>query len=263
MKVPVLLPGGRPVVIVGVGLLCPAGVGAAALAPGRPGPVPGFSARDHIADRKALKLMTRAVQLGVSGVGLALGAVPGWEQVPPERRALYVGASPQAGDPDDLQPALAAATGPDGFSLDRFAEAGVPLIHPLWLVRGLSNNVLGFASAIWDLQGTNANYCDGPTGGWAALHEGARAVAEGRAELCVAGGADALVEAAPLLGVPCGEGAAFVVFAAGEGAGAPVSLDPADHADPAAELGVLGAATGPVAVARALLARAAAGTAPA
>jgi hypothetical protein len=256
MKVPVLLSGGRPVVIVGVGLLCPAGMGAAALAPGRPGAVPGFSARDHIADRKALKLMTRAVQLGVSGVGLALAAVPGWDATPPARRALYVGASPQAGDPDDLQPALTAATGPDGFSLARFADAGVPLIHPLWLVRGLSNNVLGFASAIWDLQGTNANYCDGPAGGWAALHEGAHAVAEGRADLCIAGGADALVEAGPLLGVAGGEGAAFVVFAPGTGEGAPVSLHPAAHVDPSGELGVLGAATGPVAVARALLARA-------
>jgi len=140
--------------------------------------------------------------------------------------------------------------GPNGFDMQRYAADGYPLIHPLWLVRGLSNNIIGFAAAIYDIQGVNANYCDGPQGGWNALREGALAVAEGRADMVVAGGADAWAGAEPLLGgAPCGNGAGFVVFRPGK----PDILDrmPVDGGvDEHESLGFLGAASGPVAFCR-------------
>jgi 3-oxoacyl-[acyl-carrier-protein] synthase II len=248
----------RPVRVTGVGLICPAGIGLEGSRGGRPGEVPGFEGRAYIQNRKNLKLMTRAVQLGVSAVRLALTEDASWENVRPERRGLFVGSSPQTGDPDDLRPALAAAIGPQGrFELGRFATEGIPLIHPLWLVRGLSNNVLGFASAIHDLQGVNMNYCHGEEGGWLALQEGFWAVAEGRADLVVAGGADSLVEIAPLLGGrKCGEGAAFVVFAVDSDERGPnggFQLDRTRLTADEHHLGFLGAATWPVALARELL----------
>ncbi len=246
---------GRPVVIAGIGLLCPAGVGAQGAMGGRPGEVPGFRAHAYIEDRKKLKLMGRAVQLGVSAIRLALSEAPGWEEVPPERRAMYIGATPQAGDAEDLRPALEAATSPEGqFSLGAFASRGYPLIHPLWLVKGLSNNILGFASAIHDFQGTNSNYCDDEEGGWTAVVEGARAVAEGRADVAVAGGADALAEAEALFGGRrCGEGAAFFVFRPARPGERPLTLDRERLDTEEALLGYLGAATWPVVLARRVL----------
>jgi len=243
--------------VAGIGLLCPAGVGSEGATGGRPGPVPGFRARAYIQDRKSLKLMTRSVQLGVSAVNIALATAEGWDAVQPSRRGIFVGASPQPGDPDALRPALEAAQDAvGGFDLAAFASDGIPLIHPLWLVRGLSNNVIGFASAFNDIQGVNANWCDGVDGGWTALLDGARAVAEGRAELVVAGGADALVEAETLLaGRACGEGAAFLVLVPGSpGSGDRVlEMDTGGLEPDEPRLGFLGAATWPVAVARALL----------
>ncbi|MCB9778751.1 MAG: hypothetical protein H6742_09330 [Alphaproteobacteria bacterium] len=254
-------PSSRPVVVIGIGLFCPAGIGAEGAVGGRPGEVPGFRAQAYVADRKSLKLMSQAVKLGVSAARLAVSDAGGDEvlaAVPAGRRGMYVGATPQTGEAQDLRPALEAATGDDGgFDLQRFAGDGVRLIHPLWLVKGLSNNVLGFASAIHDLQGTNSSYCDGEEGGWTALAEGAAAVAEGRADLVLAGGADALLGAEPLLGGRrCGEAAAFVLFApADRAAGIPWDASVRDRLDPdEASLGFLGAATWPVAYARHLLA---------
>jgi hypothetical protein len=241
----------------GIGLLCPGGIGADGATGGRPGAVPGFRPRAFIQDRKSLKLMTRSVQLGVSAVNVALAADPAWHEVPAPRRGIFVGASPQPGDPDDLRPAMEAARGEDGgFDLGRFAREGIPLIHPLWLVRGLSNNVIGFASALHDLQGVNANWCDGPSGGWTALVEGARAIAEGRAELVIAGGADALEGAEPLLGGRrCGDGAAFLLLRAGQPAIGDriVALDLSLLEDEEHLLGYLGAAAWPVTLARVLM----------
>ena len=240
----------RPVTITGVGLLCPAGIGSDGLGEAAGGSVPGFRARAFIADRKSLKLMTRAVQLGISAIQMALDDDGEWATVPPHRRGIYVGASPQSGEPDDLRYALEASMGPEGFDMSLFAERGYPLIHPLWRVRGLSNNIIGFAAAIHDLQGVNANYCDGPAGGWNALREGVLAVAEGRADLVVAGGADAWAHAGDALPhMACGDGAGFVVLRPG-------SPDVCSMMNPAApmgaegEVGFLGAATGPVDVCR-------------
>lgn len=237
----------RPVSIVAVSLFCPAGSGPAGTGPGTPGPVPGFDPVRHGLPRKHLKTMTRAVQLGVAAVSAALHGWPPWAGVPAPRRGLYVGASPQSGDPEDLAAALLAVGRPG--SLGAFAERGIPLIPPLWLVKGLSNNVLGYASAQHDLQGDNGNWCDGRLGGAVALTQAVHAVVEGRVDLAVAGGADALSGVDRLLGRPGGEGAAFVVLVAGE-EGAPVRAGtPVD--DVADEgLGELGAAAVPVAWAR-------------
>jgi 3-oxoacyl-(acyl-carrier-protein) synthase len=223
------------------------------------GTVPGFRARDHVADRKSLKLMTTAVTLGVSAIQLALDDDGDWADIPPHRRGIYVGASPQTGDPDALKPALEASMGPDGFEMSRFAEAGYPLIHPLWLVRGLSNNIIGFSAAIHNLQGVNANYCDGVGGGWNALREGALAVAEGRADMVVAGGADAWADASVYLGgTVCGDGAGFVVIrpTRSKNTSSPDLLDQIEEMmgqSHTKDLGFLGAATGPVAFCRTLL----------
>ena len=241
----------RGVRVSAVGLACAAGIGRAGAGPCSPGKVPGFRARTWV-DRKQLKLMTRAVQLGVATVRMALDAdaAAGETPVPPHRRGFFVGASPQPGDPRDLQPALTASTVDERFDLGRFATAGYPLIHPLWLLRGLSNNVLGFASAIHDLQGVNANYCDGVEGGWIALRQGAMAGAEGRADLVVAGGAESLLGAEALLGDRiCGEGAAFLILRPAE-PGQTLWTDSARPALDVESLGFLGAATWPVAVAR-------------
>jgi hypothetical protein len=242
----------RPVSLVAASLFCPAGIGFAGTGAGDPGLVPGFAPHVHGVPRKHLKTMTRAVQLGCAAVYAALEDWPTWRAVPADRRGLYVGASPQQGDAEDIEPALAAAGTP--FTLGGFAERGVPLIPPLWLVKGLSNNILGYASAQFDFQGDNGNWCDGRLGGSIALTNAVHAVAEGRVDLAVAGGADALVGAEALLGAPCGEGAAFLVLVAGEvgktrvAAGLP-SVDGAES-----NLGELGAAAVPVALARQWLA---------
>jgi hypothetical protein len=235
-------------------------VATVALAPGDDGRVAGFDPVAAGLPRKNLKTMTRAVQLGVAAVAQVLARWPAWQAVPAERRGLYVGASPQAGDPEDLAPALAALDG--DRDLRAFADRAVPLIPPLWLVKGLSNNILGYASAQFDLQGDNGNWCDGRVGGAIALCNAVQAVAEGRVDLAVAGGADCLVGAESVVGRPVGEGAAFFVLTSGGGVAegdAPlrpmtwtIDCEGMPRDDVAAGSWELGAAAVPLALARAL-----------
>jgi hypothetical protein len=247
----------RTVSVVSIGLLSPGGIGPDGAQGGSKGEVPGFRARAYIQNRKNLKLMSRAVKLGVSAIRLGLVDAGDVDAVPPVRRGMFVGSTPLGGEGSDLLPALDVATDADGqLDLGRFAREGYALIHPLWLIKGLSNNVLGFASAIHDFQGVNANYCDGPDSGAHALGEGWAAVAEDRADLVVAGASDSWVGLEQLIGGKgVGEGAAFFVLAPGdqgpwvlEQAPGPVDLDLEGPA-----MGFLGAAHEVVPFARAAM----------
>lgn len=212
-----------------------------------------FHPRSELPERKHLKLMARGVRLGVAAVGRALAARPGWESIAPERRGLFVGSRP-VGGAEDLQHALQASTTDGRVDEAAFGEVGVPLVHPLWLVKGLSNNIPGYACAYWDIRGDVANRCEGRVGGLAAVVEAARAVAEGRVDLAVAGGADCVLLPPPWATGPTGEGAAFVVLeAAGDGPelSGRITAGPAGDG-PLDVLGDLGAATGPVRLVRAL-----------
>jgi hypothetical protein len=230
----------RPVSVVAAAALCSPGPGRA---------VEGFDPVAAGVPRKHLKTMTRAVQLGVAAVAAVVRDYPGFSLVDPTRRGLYVGASPQSGDAEDLAPAI-AATGP-ALDLTAFARHGVPLVPPLWLVKGLSNNVLGYASAQHDLRADNGNWCDGRLGGAVAVTAAVHAVAEGRVDLAIAGGVDALLGAEAILDAATGEAAGFLLLVAGRvgrwraEAGLPTEAGAWDEA------GEIGAAAVPVRLARA------------
>jgi 3-oxoacyl-[acyl-carrier-protein] synthase II len=165
-------------------------------------PVTGFRAADWVTNRKNLKLMSPAVQFGIAAVKRAWRAA-GLDSTPldPERVGLFVGAGTALGNATDLVDALSRGfAGGERFDLVAFARDGVPRINPLWLLKGLSNNVLGFASADLDARGVNQNYCNSAAGGLQAIGEAAWSIAEGLADVVVAGGADSGLDAAHLAG---------------------------------------------------------------
>lgn len=237
----------RPVVVVATGLYAPP---PDARGPGAV-PVIGFLPREHLPEKKHAKLMSRSVQLGVAALKQAVQGCAAWEACPPERRGLFAGSSPGGGDTEEMLPALQASVVDGAFSLRAFGERGIPLVPPLWLVRGLSNNVVGYGSAYFDIRGPNATRCDGRHAGLCALADGIAAVAEGRCDLAACGASESLTwfTGAPI-GV--GEAGAFVILAAAEGPG----LSARTWRDPAAHLTVpeveFGAATGLVELVRRL-----------
>ena len=165
-----------------------------------------------IPDRKSIKLMNRAVQLGIVAARMALEESDVWKSVPPDRRGMFVSASPAIRGQDDLHNALMASMVDGKFSYASFAEEGRTQIHPLWLVRGLSNNILGFGTSFWDFQGENMNYCQGRHGGRHAFIQAAHAIREGRLDVALVGGSDSLIGAEDFLNTPCAEGAAFALL---------------------------------------------------
>ena len=203
----------------------------------RGGVVPDWTrktARAHLPERKSIKLMTRPVQFGIAA------ALESWPKgaaadCPVERRAMYVGSAVAVDEDWTFREPINASIVDGAFDMVRFAGPGQDVLNPLWLVHGLSNNVLAFTALFRNIQGPNDNFEAGEAGPLIAVATAAEEIRAGRADVALAGGSDSLAAVEHLFHhhrhggdlVP-GEAACFVRLEAG-GSG---------------DFGVLGAATG-------------------
>lgn len=163
--------------------------------------IQGFRARKFIENRKSLKLMTRPVQLGVSAARMAYesaGLSP--DSIDAERLGIFVGAGQAFADRKELTYALDHCREGDDVDMVKFGDEGLGMIHPLWLLRGLSNNVLGFVSLEYQAQGINNNYANSGISGTQAIVAAFDAIAEGFADAAFAGGYDTQLNEECLVG---------------------------------------------------------------
>ena len=170
--------------------------------------------------RKHLKVMTRPVRIGVAAARAAWLGLQG-DVPPPERRGAFVGSGLHVDEGGDFVPPLDRSYDEqDRFELRRWAVDGIPVLNPLWLIKGLSNNVLAFASLFLQLEGVNDNFCDGEGAGLVAVGEALYALREERCDICLAGGYGTYLTLEDMVGLklqqrldqPPGEGAGFFVL---------------------------------------------------
>jgi 3-oxoacyl-[acyl-carrier-protein] synthase II len=80
------------------------------------------------------------------------------------------------------------------FRMDVYGSVGLPLVHPMWLLKGLANNVLYFVSLKFNAQGMNNNISMSGVGGTMAIGEAYQAVQRGYLDAAVAGGYDSSLD---------------------------------------------------------------------
>ena len=167
--------------------------------------VRGWKGRQHLPERKAIKLMYPPVQFGVTAAleawgGPARDDAPG-DAVDPERRGMFIGCGHSVDEDWTFREAIDNSVRDGAFDLELFAREGQPLVNPLWLVKGLSNNVLAFTAKLLKLRGDNDNIEGGAAGPLAALSTAADAIACGSIDVALVGGADTLLTVEDLLGL--------------------------------------------------------------
>lgn len=157
-------------------------------------PVCGFNVRDHV-DPKSLRLMAPAVAFGVAAAQLA-AADSGlkFDSLEPVRLGAFVGSRGHSSDREDLMPAVQRATDARGFSLAKFGAEGLPLVHPMWLLKGLANNVLYFVALKFNAQGMNNNISMGGVAGTMAIGEAFHTIQHGLVDVAIAGGYDSALD---------------------------------------------------------------------
>ena len=213
----------RRVVITGLGLVCPLGIGPepywSALAEGRGGvgriaafPVAGLPndvggevrgfepkalamPKHKKALAKSLRVMARDIQLAVAAAEMAIvdaGLADGG--VDPTRIGVDLGAGLISSDLDELAPAIHLSTRPDGgFDYRVYGQDGVEAIEPLWMLKYLPNMPACHISILNDCQGPSNSITEAEAASNVAIGEACRIIGRGRADVMIAGGADSKI----------------------------------------------------------------------
>ena len=213
----------RRVVITGIGVVAPNGIGreafwqACVAGKSGVGPIRSFDASNHPirvageihdydptpyvpdAFRKSLKIMGRAARFGVGAAGLAV-ADSGLllDNEDSERLGVVMGTGIVPNDLGELAPVLCQAVHNGEFDPTALPKAnnGSP-VFPMWLLKHLPNMVAAHISMAFHAQGPNNTIVTACVAGTQAIGEGFRLIAHGDADIMLAGGADSRID--PLL----------------------------------------------------------------
>lgn len=218
----------RRVVITGLGVVSPIGIGAdaywSALSQGRGGvdtihsfrveglpnnvggEVRGFDpmafalAKSKRAQKKSLKYMARDIQLAVTAAMMAVtDAGLGEGGVDPSRFGVDLGAGLISTELDELAPAITHSAASGTFDYAVYGREGIPMIDPIWLLRYLPNMLACHISILIDCQGPSNTITQAEAASNLAIGEATRIIARGRADVMIAGGADSKIHPLSLI----------------------------------------------------------------
>ena len=212
----------RRVVITGIGVVSPNGIGreafSEAIVEGRSGVGPiesidtsgqaikiagevkHFNVVPYLGEhRKNAKLMSRAVGFAVGASSLAVqDAALDLEKLDPERFGVVMGTGITPMDLSELAGPIARGTRPDGsFDFGAFSIAQAESIFPLWLLKHLPNMAAAHMSILHHAMGPNNTIVTACAAGTQAVGEAFRLVGRGDADVILAGGCDSRLD--PLL----------------------------------------------------------------
>lgn len=201
----------REVVITGVGLVTPIGIGVPAfweaLERGASGvasltlfdasalPVPfgaeikGFDGREYVTPRKSLKVMSREIQKGFAAARLALGeARLDAQAVAPDRIGVVYGADMLYCELQDAMEAFRSTMIGEEFQMRLWGERALSRLYPLWMLMYLPNMAACHLAIAYDARGPNNTISVGEASSLVALIEAVRVLQRGQADVMIAGG---------------------------------------------------------------------------
>jgi 3-oxoacyl-[acyl-carrier-protein] synthase II len=201
----------REIVITGVGVVSPIGIGCDAFwksletgASGiRPvdlfdasslrvrfgGQIPDFDPKLYVRPRKSLKVMSREIQIGFAAADLALAdAAIAEGNLEPERFGVVFGNDMIYADLEDLEQTYRRSLRDDHFDFHLWSEAIHEEVHPLWLLKHLPNMTASHVAIAHDARGPNNSIVLGDVSGLLAVAEAASVISRGWADVMLAGG---------------------------------------------------------------------------
>lgn len=217
----------RRVVITGVGVVSPIGIGAAAhwqaLIEGKcgigrikafdpggfpcqlAGEVPEYRIADFVPKsyRKATKVMARDIELAViaaddafKGAGIQSKAYADAPSFDPKRFGCNIGAGLISAEMNELSAALVTARDdawPNKLSLEKWGRDGMNQLTPLWLLKYLPNMLACHVTIVHGLMGpSNTITCDAASS-HLAIGEAFRTIQRGKADFAICGGAESRI----------------------------------------------------------------------
>jgi 3-oxoacyl-[acyl-carrier-protein] synthase II len=211
----------RRVVVTGVGVISPIGIGQAAfwenLLAGKSGvrritsfdpsglgcqvggEVPPYKIGDYVPKsyRKATKVMARDIELAViaaddamKDAGLKTKAYTDKPEIKAERFGCNIGAGLINAELDELTAAMHIAREGNKLDLHKWGKDGMQQLTPLWLLKYLPNMLACHVTIIHELKGPSNTITCADASAHLAIGEAFRTIQRGKADLAICGGAE-------------------------------------------------------------------------
>ena len=204
------------IVITGIGLAVPAGIGSGTVAAralrgesgigplrrlgnlghscAAGGEVPPFDLGGSLRVPKNIKFMSRSVECAVIAASEAVSQAGGLADVDPSRFGIYTGSGQTGLEPSEFFAALEIAeVGDEALTYKNLGGRASRLVDRYWSLRTLSNAGLALLAAEFSAHGPCNNYVQGDTASAQALAAGFFDLREGRSDVVLAGGYDCLL----------------------------------------------------------------------
>jgi 3-oxoacyl-[acyl-carrier-protein] synthase II len=216
----------RRVVITGIGVISPIGIGAKAFwenllagqvgvrrlasfdPSGLPcqiaGEVPAYKIGDFVPKsyRKATKVMARDIELAVvaaddafKDAGLKTKAYTDAPTIDPKRFGCNIGAGLISADLNELTGAMHSAREGNKLDLARWGRDGMTQLTPLWLLKYLPNMLACHVTIIHELKGPSNTITCSDASSHLAIGEAFRTIQRGDADCAICGGSESKVVA--------------------------------------------------------------------
>src|SRR3954462_12242427 len=217
----------RRVVVTGLGVITPIGIGAKTfwdnLTAGKcgirrieafdpssfpsqiAGEVPAYKIGDYVPKsyRKATKVMARDIELAVvaaddafKDAGIQSKAYTDTPNINARRFGCNIGAGLISVDLNELTQAMAAArseSNPNKLDLQRWGRDGMSQLTPLWLLKYLPNMLACHVTIVHELKGPSNTITCADASSHLAIGEAFRTIQRGDADLAICGGAETKV----------------------------------------------------------------------
>ncbi len=210
----------RRVVVTGIGIVSPLGIGASAswqnLVAGQcaiarvaafdpsafpcqvAGQVPGYKIGDYVPKsyRKATKVMARDIELAVVAAddafkssGILSKAYTDSPSFNSDRFGCNIGAGLISAELNELTAAFHAARNGDALDLKKWGTEGMQQLTPLWLLKYLPNMLACHVTIVHGLKGPSNTITCADSSGHLAVGEAFRTIQRGDADFAICGGA--------------------------------------------------------------------------
>lgn len=208
------------VVITGLGVVSPIGVGrdafARALRAGTSGVSPlaeladtafrvkfgaavtDFEPKEFVRPRKSLKVMSREIQMGLAAATLAMSDA-GDPQPDPDRFGVVFGSEMLYCPVDELSDVFRACLVDGQFDFSKWGHAATHGLYPLWMLKYLPNMTACHIGIAHDSRGPNNTITLGEASSLLALSEAVSVIQRGHADIMITGGSGSRLSLTPFL----------------------------------------------------------------
>jgi len=209
------MPPSREVVITGLGVVCPLGVGCAAywaaLEAGQSGVdwmsemrgvdspfryaarIKSFDPKQYVQPRKTIKVMCQEIQTAYAAAGMAMEqAKLAKGAIDPERLGVVLGSEMLYGDIEELREVYRHCTASGEFHAEQWGDFAFKDLFPLWMLKYLPNMAACHISIAHDARGPNNSIVEGGVSSLLAIAEATAAIERGHADAMLTGGSGSM-----------------------------------------------------------------------